>query len=158
MKGHDALTSSVSQNWATPPDLYLTLHNEFVFTLDACADESNHKCDKYFTEAQDGLKQEWQGYTAFINPPYNETKLWVEKAIEQHHKYGITIVMLLASRTGNKTWHELIVPHAKQIRFLKGRIKFVGATSGATFDSAIVVFSTKSTDKAFEKFVFIDYR
>ena len=47
--------------WATPQDFFDELNREFHFTLDPCADQENHKCPLYFTEAQDGLSQSWGG-------------------------------------------------------------------------------------------------
>lgn len=51
--------------------------------------------------------------------------------------------MLLAVRTGNKAWQEIILPYAAQIRLIKGRIKFVGAKDVAPFDSAVAIFTRK---------------
>lgn len=51
--------SSTTDEWETPQDLFDKLNSIFCFTLDACADEKNHKCEKYFTKEQDGLKQSW---------------------------------------------------------------------------------------------------
>lgn len=48
-------------DWETPQDFFDEIDNEFHFTLDACANETNHKCDKYFSESDDGLKQNWGG-------------------------------------------------------------------------------------------------
>ena len=45
----EVMFSSKKMDWATPQDFYDKLNSEFHFTLDPCADESNHKCDKYFT-------------------------------------------------------------------------------------------------------------
>lgn len=61
--------SSASCEWATPQDFFDKLNDEFNFTLDPCADENNHKCEKYFTKEQDGLKQDWSGereYSAIL--------------------------------------------------------------------------------------------
>lgn len=55
------LFSSTSDNWATPQYLYDDLNNEFHFTLDPCADETNHKCDAYFTKEDNGLSKDWGG-------------------------------------------------------------------------------------------------
>ena len=55
------LFSSNSDEWATPQNLFDSLNNEFNFDLDACATEMNHKCDEYFTQEEDGLKQNWGG-------------------------------------------------------------------------------------------------
>jgi len=56
--------------WSTPQNLFVELNKEFQFDLDTCADDSNHKCDKYFTRELDGLKQNWGRHRAFCNPPY----------------------------------------------------------------------------------------
>lgn len=56
-----ALFSSKSDEWETPQDVFNALHSEFHFTLDACATEQNHKCERFFTPLQDGLLQDWGG-------------------------------------------------------------------------------------------------
>jgi DNA N-6-adenine-methyltransferase (Dam) len=53
--------------WETPKALFEALDSVFHFTTDVCADASNAKCPHYFTEAQDGLRQRWEG-TCFMNP------------------------------------------------------------------------------------------
>lgn len=57
----DVMFSSKTDNWATPTEFYNTLNEEFHFNLDPCADEFNHKCEKFYTVEQDGLKQDWGG-------------------------------------------------------------------------------------------------
>ena len=57
----EVMFSSKTDKWSTPQWLFDRLNNIFSFTLDACADETNHKCDKYFTENQNGLCQQWGG-------------------------------------------------------------------------------------------------
>ena len=72
--------SSKSDNRATPIAFYEKLNEEFNFTLDPCADDTNHKCDRYFTKEQDGLKQSRDNEIVFCNPPYwREIKKRVEK-------------------------------------------------------------------------------
>lgn len=46
----EVMFSSKKDDWETPQWLFDDLDSEFHFTLDPCADESNHKCDKYFTD------------------------------------------------------------------------------------------------------------
>lgn len=48
-----------SDEWTTPHDIYEELNAEFHFNLDPCATDENHKCDRYFTLKEDGLKQNW---------------------------------------------------------------------------------------------------
>ena len=61
----DVMFSSRSDNWATPTDLFNKLNEEFHFNLDPCANAENHKCDRYFTKEQDGLKQNWGATECF---------------------------------------------------------------------------------------------
>lgn len=55
------LTSSTTDEWATPQSLFDKLNAAFHFTLDVCATPENAKCAKYYTKEQDGLKQDWGG-------------------------------------------------------------------------------------------------
>lgn len=50
-----------SDEWATPQELFDEINREFDFNLDPCATEENHKCEKYITKEQDGLKISWGG-------------------------------------------------------------------------------------------------
>lgn len=149
------LMTSKSQSWETPDWLFMRLNDEFHFTLDPCADDVNFKCNTYYTEEDDGLGKSWEGHTVYINPPYNKSKEWIWKAYSELKNNMVTSVMLIPARVDTKPWHEIIAPNAAQIRFLKGRVKFVGAESGSTFPSAIVVFSHKRYD---DKIVFIEMR
>ena len=62
----DVMYSSKSNEWATPIEFYKELDNEFHFNLDPCSDDTNHKCEKYFTLADDGLSQNWGGTESFV--------------------------------------------------------------------------------------------
>lgn len=55
----DIMFSSATDQWATPQDFFDKLNEEFHFTLDVAADESNHKCEKYYDKMTDGLAQPW---------------------------------------------------------------------------------------------------
>ena len=55
----EVMFSSATGVWATPQDFFDSLDAEFNFTLDPCANAENHKCERYFTEAEDGLAQDW---------------------------------------------------------------------------------------------------
>lgn len=58
---NDALFSSDKNYWETPQKLFDELDAEFHFTLDAAASDDNHKCARYFTQSDDGLRQNWGG-------------------------------------------------------------------------------------------------
>lgn len=136
---NEALFQTGKNDWETPEELYEELNKEFHFTLDPCADDRNHKCNKYYTKQQDGLKQDWSGEVVFCNPPYSsrEQNAWVKKCYEESRH--ATVVMLVPARTDAKRFHEYILPNA-EIRFLPGRVKFVGAKYNAPFPNMIVIF------------------
>ena len=134
--------SSQTDQWSTPQDFFDKLNDEFHFTLDPCADEFNHKCDKYFTKEQDGLLQDWQGETVFCNPPYGrEIKHWVKKCFDEvYNGQCRCAVMLIPARTDTQYFHRYIYGKAYEIRFIKGRLKFGNSKNSAPFPSMIVVF------------------
>lgn len=72
--------SSKTDMWATPQPLFDLLDSVFRFDIDVCATAENAKCARFFTDADDGLQQEWRG-TCWMNPPYGRgIGEWVKKA------------------------------------------------------------------------------
>lgn len=127
--------SSQTDMWTTPQGFFDELDREFHFDCDVCAIPENAKCRKFFTPAQDGLKQEWGG-VCYMNPPYGRAiGKWVQKAAES----SATVVCLLPARTDTKWFHEYIYGKA-EIRFIKGRLKFGDGKNSAPFPSMVVIF------------------
>ncbi len=134
--------SSADNTWSTPDAFYRNLDREFNFTLDPCASDSNAKCFKYYTEEDDGLAQDWGGETVFMNPPYGrDIKKWIKKAYQESEKPNTTVVCLIPSRTDTRYWHDYVMK-AKEIRFVRGRLKFGDSKNAAPFPSAVIVFSS----------------
>ena len=147
--------SSKTNDWNTPDDLYNTLDNEFNFTLDPCTNGENNKCEKFYTEKENGLIQDWSKDIVFMNPPYGrEIRQWIEKSYNESLK-GSKVVCLIPSRTDTKYWHDFIFNKASEIRFIKGRLKFGNSKNSAPFPSAIIVY-----DNNFNKtnYTTYDYR
>ena len=125
-------------NWQTPPELYDELNNEFGFDFDPCP---------LFAEF-DGLNIKW-GKRNFVNPPYSRKlkDAFVIKAIEES-KRGKLCVCLLPVSTSTILFHEHIQPNASEIRFSKGRVRFIGVNTfgekvsnkAGMHDSMIVIF------------------
>jgi site-specific DNA-methyltransferase (adenine-specific) len=144
MKGHDVLFSKDIQTYSTPPELFDWVDSVFHFTLDACADKSNHKCAKYYNEETNGLLQSWKDETVWINPPYKFTKDWVLKAIDEVYNNECKgVVLLIPARTETILFHE-IIDGCFGIVFLKRRIKFSGNKNGAPFPSALIILTNRS--------------
>ena len=135
----DVHYSSKTDNWATPQTFFDRLNTEFKFTLDPCADKDNAKCGKYYTADDDGLSQDWAGERVFMNPPYGRAiSDWVRKAYEESTK-GALVVALIPARTDTRYWHDYVM-RAKEIRLVKGRLKFGDGRNSAPFPSAVVIW------------------
>ena len=141
-----ALFSSQSDSWETPPTLFAQVAAEFPFTLDVCATPATAKCPRYFTPEMDGLRQPWAPAVAWMNPPYSDVAHWIEKAAIEA-RWGATVVALVPARTDTRWWHRHIYDATRwrcrpgvSVRFLPGRIRFVGASNGAPFPSCLIVF------------------
>ncbi len=132
-------------DWETPKDIFDALDAEFgPFTLDAAASSTTAKCLTFFTEAQDGLAQDWGVNRTWVNPPYGRRLgLWVEKAINASAA-GATVVMLVPARP-ETVWFREAFEHASDVRFHSGRITFVGAPNPAPFPSVAFVFRPTPT-------------
>ena len=133
------LFTSNTDLWSTPQEFFDKLNEEFAFELDVCADDSNHKVNKYFTKETNGLEQDWYPNICWMNPPYGrEIKHWVKKAYEESLK-GAVVVCLLPARTDTSWWHDYVMK-SNDIRFIRGRLKFGNSQNSAPFPSAVVVF------------------
>ena len=137
----ELMFSSKTDLWSTPQSFYDNLNKEFNFTLDPCATKDNHKCDKFYTKEDDGLSKSWIGESVFCNPPYGrEIKHWVKKCYLESMQKNTLVVALLPARTDTEWFHIYIYNKAKEIRFIKGRLKFGGCANPAPFPSMVVVF------------------
>lgn len=133
-------------DWETPPEVFAPLHAEFGFTLDVCALPRNAKCARFFTPDDDGAVQDWGREVCWMNPPYGiEIRRWMRKAY-QASKAGATVVCLIPSRTDAGWWHDYAM--RGEVRFIRGRIRFVGGQFNAAFPTAIVVFRPLSEECA----------
>lgn len=136
MAGFTTKFDSARSDWETPDSIFVPLANEFGINTDVCATADNHKCDKYYSEAENGLSILWEGI-CWMNPPFGQQGKWVEKAWVESQR-GITTVALLPARTNTNWWHEYCMKG--EVRFIKGRPKFKGAKYGLPQPLAIVIW------------------
>ena len=139
MRNLKALLSSNSDEYSTPGWIFAELDDEFGFTLDPCATEENHKCERYFTKENNGLKQSWKHERVFCNPPYSEIGKWVKKSWEETRTKNTVVVLLIPARTDTKWFHDYIL-HRSEIRPIRGRLRFNGMNVNAPFPSMVVIF------------------
>lgn len=125
----EALFSSTSDSWATPQALLVGLNTEFGLTFDPCPlDGTENGLATLFTD--------WEGRRVFCNPPYGRgVGEWLRRGLEAE-----IAVFLLPARTDTRWFHEIVIPNAKQVRFIKGRLKFGKELHPAPFPSMVVIF------------------
>lgn len=145
----EALTSSESVEWYTPPE-YVAVAREVMGAIDldpaSCAEANEWiKAARFY--ADNGLSREWAG-RVWLNPPYgrdeshrsNQEK-WSAKLIEEHVTGRVKQAHLLVnSATGNKWFQPL---WAYPICFVDHRIKFRvpdGAKKDQPLNSNVIVY------------------
>jgi hypothetical protein len=121
--------SRATDRWATPSEVYRSLDAEFHFDFDPCPLDGT----------RDGLATlltPWNGRRVFCNPPYGpRLGKWLERGLEAE-----LAVFLIPARTDTRWFHEVVLPNAKEIRFVRGRLKFGDAVNNAPFPSMVVIF------------------
>lgn len=158
MTWDDTLFSSANHDWVTPVDLFFQLHEEFHFDLDAAATEAAARVRMYLgpdaddLDDRDALRTNWDRegvQTVWLNPPYGRgVGRWLQKVCEESRE-GLTIVCLLMARTDTAWFHDFAM-QAAEIRFIRGRIKFLdGETleprNPAPAPSMLVIFRPGSS-------------
>ena len=105
-------------DWKTPQDFYNKLDDRFFFDFDPCPFQHDMSWN--------GLHVEW-GASNFVNPPYTTEllKKFVLKGIDESKK-GKLCVFLIPASTDTRLFHDVILPNATDIEFVKGRLKFEG--------------------------------
>lgn len=154
----DAMFSSAKQDWETPKALFDELDKEFHFTLDAAAVASNAKVPLYLgpdrerPELRDIDGEPWQDRLrvayrslpilpriAWLNPPYGRDIGSFLASARRNVADGWTVVALMPARTDTAWFHDHVL-HRADIRFVRGRVRFVGAAASAPFPSMIVIW------------------
>ena len=125
---NEALISSKSDHWSTPPDLKEELYREFRLDFDPCP----------LMSTEDGRKMKWRG-RVFCNPPYSRILEFLKKGLFHLANGDCEIlVYLIPARTDTAWFHDYCTKG--DIRFLRGRLKFGSSKNSAPFPSMVVVF------------------
>lgn len=110
----------------TPVCVFVPLHAEFDFTLDAAASHDNAKLPRYCTlggfflrdaggsKAQlgtvDGLAIGWAYERVWINPPFSRLRPWIEKAWDEREA-EVVCILLPNNRGEQPFFQDLIEPY-----------------------------------------------
>ncbi|MHA1790261.1 MAG: DNA N-6-adenine-methyltransferase [Candidatus Helarchaeota archaeon] len=126
-----------NDNYRTPLKFYNKLNKKYNFNFDPCPFQ--HDINLW-----NGLKISWKERN-FINPPYSYPlkELFIIKALKESQKKKLCVLLLPVS-TSTIIFHNIIQPHAKDIVFVKGRIKFENIErkpcGSPRFDSMLIIF------------------
>ncbi|MGC8343623.1 phage N-6-adenine-methyltransferase [Pantoea ananatis] len=154
----------IGDQWRTPDPLWWGINSMFgPFVLDLFADESNAKCEAYYSAEDNALSQNWSerleelNGAGYANPPYSRASqhdgqyITGMRQIMAHtlamREAGGRYVFLIKAATGEVWWPE----EADHIAFIRGRISFdlpvwyrpeegQPTESSAGFGAAIAVF------------------
>lgn len=120
--------SHESDNWNTPEIVLNAVRRMGDIGLDPCGGlNDNVNAKKRFTTEDDGLVQDWRGYSnVFINPPYSQIKVWVKKTHESYQDRKNdkdSYILLIPARTDTKYFQDYCF-NAPAVCFWRGRLKF----------------------------------
>lgn len=125
-----------SRDWCTPPkyiDAVRTVLGEIM--LDPCSNEWSKvgAVTEWRLPRHDGLHQEWNYATIYVNPPYGAdqergTRIihWLKKCAEAHEFYGAEVIALVPIAANTNHWKQHVWPKASAICFLYDtRLRFL---------------------------------
>lgn len=160
-------TMNKSQSWGTPRK-YADLVRRFfggTISLDPCSNQySVVGADTEFMLPTDGLSEEWDYPTIYINPPYGSDKSrgttiknWLVKAMMSNQKYGSEIIALIPVATNTGHWKQGVFGKATGVCFLYDtRLKFLenGEDTGTGAPMACCfVYWGKDYPKFYDNFI-----
>jgi len=162
--------NSQSQSWGTPLKYVKAIITFFggSISLDPCSNEYSivNAETEFMLPHNDGLREEWNYPTIYINPPYGADrekgttiKNWLAKCALSHKKYNSEILALVPVATNTGHWKQSVFGRARAICFLYDtRLKFLENGSdvgkGAPMACAMIYWG-QDFDRFFE--VFIEY-
>lgn len=118
-------SSKKTDHWQTPKHVYDALDGEFFFDFDLCP----------LNPLQNGLTCQW-GKRNFVNPPYSNVIGFLRKAWQELEKGNADLCVFLTFANTDTKWFHDYLYHKAELRFIKGRIKFLSA-HGKTINSAM---------------------
>lgn len=132
-------TSSRDQYARTPEELHKHLSEAWgPFDFDPCP----------VAPLFDGLSVSWRNNN-YVNPPYNELRVWLDKAIREWNDGEKQVVFLMPIRIHTNYFLDTVMPLVEsdrvQVYVLRGGVKFEGYKQRAPFGMIYLVFPSKSS-------------
>ena len=159
---------SQSQSWGTPLK-YVKVVKQFfggAISLDPCSNEYSvvNAETEYRLPKKDGLEEDWNFKTIYVNPPYGSDKErktsiknWLAKCILAHEDYGSEVLALVPVATNTGHWKQSVFGKARAICFLYDtRLKFLenglDVGKGAPMSCSIIYWGN-DYEKFYETFI-----
>ncbi|MCL2082155.1 MAG: hypothetical protein FWH04_02815 [Oscillospiraceae bacterium] len=133
--GRQAVTEI--KDWCTPKKYVDAVKRVFhgSIDLDPCSSIYSvvNATTEFLLPETDGLREEWNYRTIYVNPPYGADKErhtairhWFEKIADTYKKYNAEIIALVPVATNTSHWKKYVYPLASSICFLYDtRLKFI---------------------------------
>lgn len=141
MAGH--IATAKRRNWCSPQWLVDAVRKALGgrIDLDPCSNKYSivgARCEFRWPK-QNGLRDPWTpAQTVYANPPFGRgLPKWVKCCQENNSLWGQEIILLLPASVDTRHWQDEIAA-SDRICFLRGRVKFIGATACAPMALALV--------------------
>jgi hypothetical protein len=118
----------------SPRDVFEILEDEFFFT-----DRISPNDDAYLHASC-----VW-GAVVWLEVDTGHVEAWLRKA-QQQAQMGKTVVALIPARCNTRAFHDYVLAHASEVRFVSGRLTYDSRQHQAPFASAVVIFRGDAAD------------
>jgi hypothetical protein len=129
--------NTLSQEWGTP-EKYVDAVRQFFggqIDLDPCSNDYSivHAKTEYKLPKHDGLRENWNFPTIYVNPPYGldkesgtSIKDWLYRCAMAYRQYGAKVLALVPVATNTGHWKRYVFGKATAVCFLYDtRLKFL---------------------------------
>lgn len=145
-----ALTSSASNEWYTPPRYMALVRSVFALPIDLDPFSSLHAnrivgARRYFTKEDDAFKQSWAANNIFMNPPYgkvgndSQAGLACKRLIKEYWDEQFPEGIILVNSCTGAGWFQPLFDYT--VCFVDHRIRYVspdGKKNQPTKDNVFV--------------------
>lgn len=94
-------TQTTSDDYYTPKWIFDALGLHFDLDVASPPRPTNVPCDRYYTQADDGLASPWYG-RVWCNPPFSSSGQWVQRWLE--HGNGVLLVCSSRAKFFSHLW------------------------------------------------------
>jgi phage N-6-adenine-methyltransferase len=134
---------TTSDDYYTPKWVFDALNVEFDIDVAAPAHGIPWlPAKRWFSQADDGLAQDWAGQFVWMNPPFSKATPWVEKFIENNN--GIALLVVSRSKWFAKLWDkaDAIVSTPYDLKFVRPD----GSSKQISFQTFLFALGQKGTN------------